>query len=89
MKKDNSVIHIEGYKPEIEHGKIVYYAIKGKDRYPMPDCYKDMYDNDHLAIIKKHVEMPDLFGLSSKESDHYMPLSTIPPVVNKPTPVRG
>lgn len=83
------VIRIDRYNAEIEHGKIVYYALQGKKKYSMPDCYKEMYDDQHLAIMEKTVSMPDLLGLPADQATHYMPISTVPPVVNKPTPIKG
>lgn len=67
------IINIDRYESRIEKGKIRYYAIKGKKEYPMPDCYKDMYNENYLAIAKKTMTMPELYDT---ESEHYMPLRT-------------
>ena len=57
-----------------KNGKIQYFAVQGKNRYPMPDCYKDMYDDQHLAIKEVEREIPSLFdGAPAK---HYIPLRT-------------
>lgn len=67
------VIPIDRYDPAIEGGRIVYYAVKGKARYRMPDCYKEMYDDKHLAIKERTLERPEVFGV---EARHYIPLRT-------------
>ena len=66
-------IKIDRYETRIVNGRIEYFAIAGKKEYPMPDCYKDMYNDRYLAIAKKTMEMPELFDT---ESEHYMPLRT-------------
>ena len=70
------VIRIDGYVTELEGSTIRYYAVKGKKRYPMPECHKDMYDGDHLAIVKRTLERPELFDC---EAEHYIPLRTASP----------
>lgn len=69
----NEIINIDRYEPAIENGKIVYYAIAGKKKYPMPDAYKEMYDNEHLAITERELALPELFDVEAK---HYIPLFT-------------
>ena len=69
----SEIIKIERYEPVIEAGKIVYYAIAGKKRYPMPDAYKDMYNDDYLAITERTLTIPELFEV---EGTHYIPLYT-------------
>lgn len=64
-------IKIDRYATEIEQGMIVYYAIAGKKKYRMPEYYKDMYDDKHLAIQQVKMNMPELFGV---EKTHYIPL---------------
>lgn len=64
-------IKIDRYATEIEQGMIVYYAIAGKKKYRMPEYYKDMYDDKHLAIQQVKMNMPELFGV---ERTHYIPL---------------
>lgn len=65
---------IDGYKAEIEHGEIVYYAIAGKKRIRMPNAFKDMYTDDYLEIEEVRYERPELFDLQ----DHvcYVPRRT-------------
>lgn len=65
------MIEIDRYDAVIENGVIRYYALKGKKRYPMPDCYKEMYTEDYLAIEEKDMEMPELYATTSK---HYIPM---------------
>lgn len=67
------VIRIDKYQTEIEHGHIVYYAVKGKTKYKMPDCYSDMYNDDYLAIEERTMAQPELFDTVST---HYIPLLT-------------
>jgi len=66
------VIYIEKYTTELVGNTIRYYAVKGKNKYPMPEAYKDMYDDDHLAIMKRTLERPELFDCP--EGEHYIPL---------------
>lgn len=67
-------IKIDKYESVLESGRISYYAVAGKKKYPMPDCYKDMYTDDYLAIKETEVSMPELYDL--KEGKHYIPLRT-------------
>lgn len=67
------VIRIDKYTTELVDGAIRYFAVKGKTRYLMPDAYKDMYDDRHLAIVKRTLERPELFDC---EAEHYIPLFT-------------
>lgn len=67
-------IKIDGYEAKVEGEQIRYYAIKGKDRIEMPSYYRNMYDNKHLAIVKRTMDFPELYELTEKE--HYIPLST-------------
>lgn len=66
-------IPIEKYEAVIENGSIVYYAISGKKRYPMPDCYKEMYNDNYLMIEERVIERPELFDTTRT---HYIPLRT-------------
>lgn len=70
----SEIIHIEKYEPVIENGAIVYYAIAGKKKYRMPDTYKDMYNDQYLAIMERTVTIPELFD--DVEPTHYIPLFT-------------
>lgn len=70
------VIRIDKYESRIEGKTIRYYAVKGDKEYPMPDCYKDMYTDDYLAIKKTHMDMPTLYDTT--EHEHYIPLRTAP-----------
>lgn len=67
------MIKIDKYEAEIERMNIVYYAIAGKKKYRMPDCYKDMYNDDYLAIEERTMERPELFDTVAT---HYIPLRT-------------
>lgn len=67
---------IDRYESVIEDGEIHYYAVSGKKRYPMPDCYKDMYNDDYLAIEQRTMERPELFG-ENTEATHYIPVRTV------------
>lgn len=67
------MIVIDRYEATIENGGIVYYAIAGKKKYKMPDCYKDMYNDNYLAIEERTMERPELFDTVSP---HYIPLRT-------------
>lgn len=77
----NTAIKIDKYVSEIEHGRIVIYALAGKKKILMPDAYKDMYDDEHLAIVERELTMPELYGL--KERKHYIPLYTGKPSLSE------
>ena len=64
-------IKIDRYESVLVGGLIKYYAVAGKKKYPMPEYYKDMYDDRHLAIQEVKMDMPELFGV---EKTHYIPL---------------
>lgn len=68
------MIEIDKYQSEIDNGQIVIYAVKGKTKYLMPDAYKDMYDNYHLAIEERTMSQPELFDI--KAPKHYIPIYT-------------
>lgn len=65
---------IDGYEMKVIDGKIHYYAVIGKQRIEMPEYYKDMYDNNHLAIVKRKMDYPEVFDIT--EEEHYIPLDT-------------
>ena len=67
------IIKIDRYISEIEHGKIVFYAVKGKQKYPMPDCYKNMYNENYLAIQERTMSQPELYDAPET---HWIPLYT-------------
>lgn len=67
------VIKIDKYQSEIENGKIVYYALAGKKKYKMPDCYKMMYNDNYLAIEERTMAQPELYDAPAT---HYIPLFT-------------
>lgn len=68
------IIKIDKYTTELgPRNQILYFAIKGKQKYPMPSCYADMYDDDHLAIQLQHMTMPELYDTTE---EHYIPLLT-------------
>ena len=66
-------IIIDKYECELENGQVVYYAVKGKTKYRMPEAYKAMYDDQHLAIRERYMVRPELFDTTEK---HYIPLRT-------------
>ncbi len=78
-KSQREDIPIERYDARIVGGSIKYYAIgtDGKE-YPMPDCYKEMYNDDYLVIRKKHMALPELFS-EDLDADHYIPIRTAYP----------
>lgn len=72
------MIKIDRYDSVLEDGKIKYYAIAGKKKYEMPDCYHEMYDDTHLAIEERTLTMPELYSNENEETKmkHYIPLNT-------------
>lgn len=75
-KPKPSYIPISGYDARIVSGRISYFAI-GTDgtEYPMPDAFKDMYDDEHLGIRLAHSERPEMFDIDTEE--YYIPLRTV------------
>ena len=70
----NMTIRIDRYETVLENGRITYYAIAGKKKYPMPEAFKDMYDDSHLAIREAHNDRPEMYGIPT--TDYYIPLFT-------------
>ena len=70
----NMTISIDRYDTVLENGRITYYAIAGKKKYPMPEAFKDMYDDSHLAIREAHNDRPEMYGIPT--TDYYIPLFT-------------
>ena len=68
-----TVIKIDRYEPKISGNKIKYYAVAGKKTYEMPDAYKSMYNDQHLAITERTLEMADVLDVPAT---HYIPLFT-------------
>lgn len=69
----NKIIKIDRYETVLENGQIVYYAIAGKKRFEMPEAYKEMYNENYLAIMERTLERPELFNTTAT---HYIPLRT-------------
>lgn len=67
------VIKIDRYETKLIKGKAITCAIAGKKSYEMPSCYAEMYDNNHLAIAPKTMEMPEVYDAPKT---HYVPLFT-------------
>lgn len=68
------MIKIDRYIAELEGLDIVYYAVAGKKKYRMPSAYKEMYNDNYLAIDERTLERPELFDTEDK---HYIPLRTV------------
>lgn len=61
------IIRIDRYESVLEHGEIVWYAVKGEgkkeQRFRMPSCWQKMYNEHHLAISpREDCPMPELYG---------------------------
>lgn len=71
-------IKIDRYEAVLEGKDVRYYAVKGKNKYPMPSCYADMYTDDYLAITERELERPELFDTDKEKcpEKHYIPLRT-------------
>lgn len=71
-------IKLKGYEVEYDPQMRVerYYAIPVKgSRIEMPRAFRDMYDNDHLAIMKvESIDMPELLDV---ELPYYQPMRTV------------
>lgn len=72
-KEMHKVIPIDRYETKLIKGKAVTCAIAGKKSYEMPACYAEMYDDKHLAIAPKTMEMPEVYDAPKT---HYVPLFT-------------
>lgn len=55
-------------------GKVEFFAIAGKKKYPMPDAFKDMYTDDYLEIEQVHSERPEVLDIAT--NDYYIPKRT-------------
>ena len=74
----SKIIKIDRYESVLENGEIVWYAVKGKgdkeQRFRMPSCWKNMYNEHHLAISpRSDCPMPELYGQSG---EFYVPRRT-------------
>ena len=74
----NDIIKIDRYESVLEDGVIVWYAVKGKgdkeQRFRMPSCWQNMYNEHYLAISKRsECPMPELYG---EEGEFYVPRRT-------------
>jgi len=68
------IIPIDRYEAVVKSNGVEWFAIKGKERIPMPDCYSEMYTDSFLAIMERELEIPEIFeGATDK---HYIPLFT-------------
>ena len=70
-------ILLDCYETVLENGTIAYYAIpkdKKKGKIRMNEAFKEFYNDDNLAIIKREFVRPELFDLN--ESELYIPLRT-------------
>ena len=56
-------MRIDRYETKLEHGKINYYAVIGRKHIPMPEAFKDMYNEKYLEITETESEMPDVLGV--------------------------
>lgn len=68
---------MDRYETVLENGTVAYYAIPKdtkKDRIRMDPAFKEFYNDDNLAIIKRRFERPELFDLHDEEL--YIPLRT-------------
>ena len=71
---ESKIIRIDRYETVLENGVIKYYAVAGKKRYEMPEAYKEMYNDNYLAISERTLERPELFNAPAT---HYIPLRTV------------
>ena len=71
---ESTIIKIDRYETVLENGVIKYYAVAGKKRYEMPEAYKEMYNDNYLAISERTLERPELFDVPAT---HYIPLRTV------------
>ena len=67
-------MRIDRYETALENGRITYYAVAGKKRIPMPEAFKDMYNDDYLEITETESEMPEVLGVP--EGGYFIPRYT-------------
>lgn len=66
---DNEPIRIDGYtsRADVKNRKMLYFAVKGKGKdmkeFPMPEQYKEFYDDKHLAIRKQVIAIPEVMDI--------------------------
>jgi len=70
------IVPIDRYEAAAKGDKVEWFAIKGKQRFPMPSCYAEMYTDSFLAIMEREVEHTELFDKAAPK--HYIPLFTGP-----------
>jgi len=70
------LIKIDRYEVKVDtKGVIHYYAKKGKETIEMSPAYKEMYNDNYLAIKERTLTMPELYG-DGTPATHYIPIFT-------------
>lgn len=76
----SEIILIDKYEFETvrKNGSVttLFFAVKGKTRYPMPDAFAEMYTDKYLAIQKVNpFDMSEVLG-EGLDSEYYIPIFT-------------
>ena len=67
-------MRIDRYETTLEHGRISYHAVIGKKHIPMPEAFKDMYNDNYLEITETKSDMPEVLGVP--DGKYYIPRYT-------------
>lgn len=60
----SEIIKIEKYSVEIDQtnpARTIMFAIAGKKKFRIPDAFREMCNDSHLAIQEQTLERPELF----------------------------
>lgn len=70
-----NLITVVKYEPRIvDDHRIVVYAVTEKGDFAIPEAFRDMCDNEHLALRYHEFEIPELFGMT--ENSAWLPAYT-------------
>lgn len=78
MSKSPKILKVESYEAKITNGTIVIYANTAKGPILIPEDYKDLCNDNHLALRLTKLERPELFGLPETETSRWLPVRTAP-----------
>lgn len=67
-------MRIDRYETTLEDGRISYQAVIGKKRIPMPEAFKDMYNDNYLEITETKSDMSEVLGVP--DGKYYIPRYT-------------
>ena len=78
LPKSPKILKVESYEAKITNGSITIYANTSEGPIPIPDDYKDLCNDNHLALRLTTLERPELFGLPETDTSRWLPVRTAP-----------